>query len=70
MKTITLNLPDKLASIFEAMPSVRRTKVALLAAILAQSKESTDRLFEKIDERVVKSGASDKEIDQLLDEIS
>ena len=71
MKTITLDLPDKVASIFESLPNARKAGAALLAAIIAQSKsKNISRLFENIDERVIEDGISDKEINSLLDEIS
>lgn len=71
MKTVTLNLPDSVASIFEALPNERKLKAALLAAFFAQAQpKSLEELLAKIDKRVVASGLSEKEIDEMLDELS
>jgi membrane-bound lytic murein transglycosylase B len=71
MKRVTLELPDKIASIFESLPSTRKANAALLAAAFAQSKQrTTDSLFTEIDERVADSGISEDEINRLLNELS
>ncbi len=71
MKTVTLDLPDSIASVFEALPRERKINAALLTACLAQAKpKSLEELLAKIDKRVAASGLSDKEIDEMLDELS
>ena len=71
MKTVTLELPDKVANIFEALPSTRKAGAALLTAAFARSEpKTTDRLFENIDERVAASGITEDEIDRLIEELS
>jgi hypothetical protein len=71
MKTITLELPDEAAKNFEALPRDRRTKAALLVALLAQSKpKSLSEIFKSADKKVMESGLSESEIDSLLDELS
>lgn len=71
MKTVTLELPDIVASIFESLPSARKANAALLAAAFAQSKQrTTDNLFTEIDERVAASDISEDELNRLLDELS
>ena len=71
MKTVTLDLPDNIASVFEALPRERKVNAALLTACLAQAKpKSLEELLAKIDKRVAASGLSEKEIDRLLDEPS
>ena len=71
MKPITLELPDKIAALFEALPNARKKKIALLAATLTASKPSTwEDLFLNVDKRVEASGLTSEEIDQMLDELS
>lgn len=71
MKTVTLDLPDTIASIFEALPRERKVKAALLTACLAQAKpKSVEEILAKIDKRVAASGLSESEIDEMLDELS
>ncbi|MFM9840460.1 MAG: hypothetical protein ACKVOQ_19490 [Cyclobacteriaceae bacterium] len=71
MKSVTLDLPDNIASIFDALPKERKLKAALLAAFFAQAKpKSVEEVLSSIDKRVASSGLSEKEINQLLDELS
>jgi preprotein translocase subunit SecD len=71
MKSVTLDLPDNIAFIFEALPKERKLKAALLAAFFAQAKpKSMEEVLTSIDKRVAASGIAEKEIDQLLDELS
>jgi membrane-bound lytic murein transglycosylase B len=71
MKIVTLNLPDNIASIFEALPTDRKLNAALLAAFFAQGKsKSMEAVIASIDKRVAESGLSEKEIDDLLDDLS
>ena len=71
MKSVTLDLPDNIAFIFEALPKERKLKAALLAAFFAQAKpKSIEEVLISIDKRVAASGITEKEIDQLLDELS
>jgi hypothetical protein len=71
MRSVTLDLPDNIAFIFEALPKERKLKAALLAAFFAQVKpKSVEEVLSGIDKRVAKSGLSEKEIDQLLADIS
>ena len=71
MKSITIELPDEAASMFEALSSEQKTKAALLATLLAQAKpRSLAEIFESVDKRVAASGLSEKEIDEMLDELS
>ena len=71
MKTVTLDLPDSIASVFESLPRERKINAALLTACLAQAKpKSLEELLARIDKRVAASGLSEKEIDEMLDELS
>jgi hypothetical protein len=71
MKSVILDLPDNIAFIFEALPKERKLKAALLAAFFAQVKpKSVEEVLSGVDKQVAKSGLSEKEIDQLLDELS
>jgi hypothetical protein len=71
MKTVTLELPDKIAVIFEKLPLSRKTNAALLTAAFASASPKTaDRLFDAVDKRVATSGLSENEIDGLLEDLS
>ncbi len=71
MKTVTLDLPDNIAFIFEALPNERKTKAALLAVFFAQVKpRSMEDVLASIDKKVVESNTSETELDRLLDELS
>ncbi len=71
MKTITLELPNELAKVFDALPKKRKANAALLAAALAKadSRPIAD-IFSGIDDRIKKSGVNQEEINRLLDELS
>ena len=71
MKTVTLDLPDNIASVFDALPRDRKVKAAFLTACLAQAKpKSLEEILASIDKRVVASGLSENEIDRMLDGLS
>ncbi len=71
MRTISLEIPDQVARIFEGLSDKRKASAALLAAFIAQATPKTiENIFEKADKKVLLSGMSTEEIDRLLDEIS
>ena len=71
MKTVTLELPEKIAAIFEALPKSRKSKIGWLAVTLATAQSKTwEDIFLKTDQAVAKSGLTTEEIDKLLEEIS
>ena len=71
MKTITLELPEEVANVIELYALQQKSILGLLTARFSKSKlESLDKLFEKIDKKVLESGISDEEINKVLEEIS
>ncbi len=71
MKTVTLDLPDNIAFIFEALPKEQKIKAALLTAVFAQVKpRSIEDVLASIDDKVAASNLPEIEIDRLLDELS
>lgn len=71
MKTVTLDLPDNIAFIFETLPNDRKIKAALLTAFSAQVKpRSVEEILESVDKKVASNNLSEKEIDRLLNELS
>ena len=70
MKFITIELPDEAAHMFEALPSERKTKAALLATLLSRvNPKPLTEIFESVDKKVAQSGLSEKEIERLLEEL-
>ncbi len=71
MRTVILDLPDTVASAFEALPAARKANMTMLAVALAQAKPTAvDQLFAAVDERVAASDITQEEINRLLDELS
>jgi hypothetical protein len=71
MRSITIELPDKIASLLESMPESNRNNALLLAALLGSAREITlDELCARIDERVRRLGLTDADIEALVNEIS
>ncbi|GEM_PF-2343147 len=71
MKPVTFELPDSIANVFESLKNRQKSNAALLAAFIAQtSPKSLESIFEEVDRKVLLSGLTSKEIDQLLDDIS
>ena len=71
MKTIAVDLPDEVARLFEAMPREEKSKVTLLAALLFKSKpKSLEDIFKSVDQQVAASGLTEKEIEEMLNELS
>ncbi len=71
MKSITLDLPDEIAGVFESLPSERKAIALLIAAALAKTnKTSPTIVFEEIDKRILELGLSNEDIDSLLEDLS
>ena len=71
MRPITLYLPDSVADVFEKMSIKQREKAACLTACLVQSNPKTlDEIFQSVDKKVAASGLTEKEIEELINEIS
>jgi hypothetical protein len=71
MKSITIELSDEAASLFEKMSRETKSKVALLATLFAKSKpKPIKEILNAVDEHVATSGLTEEEIDQMLDELS
>jgi hypothetical protein len=71
MKPVTFELPDSIANVFESLKNRQKSNAALLAAFIAQtSPKYLESIFEEVDRKVLLSGLTSKEIDQLLDDIS
>jgi membrane-bound lytic murein transglycosylase B len=71
MKTVTLELPDEMAAAFERLSSNNKKRVALFSIVAAQNTSSSfEDLLKKIDKQVAESGMTEKEIEDLLNELS
>jgi hypothetical protein len=70
MRTITLEVPDQVASILDSMSNVEKFKTLIIAALLAGKVNSIDEIFKRVDNRLNTHKLSEAEINILLDEIS
>lgn len=70
MRTITLEVPDQVASILDSMSNIEKFKALIIAALMAGKVNSVDEILKRVDNRVKSQKLTEAEIDNLLNEIS
>lgn len=70
MRTITLEVPDQVASILDSMSNIEKFKALIIAALMAGKVNSVDEILKRIDSRVKSQKLTEAEINNLLNEIS
>ncbi|HCZ36530.1 MAG TPA: hypothetical protein DHV26_11465 [Cytophagales bacterium] len=70
MRTITLEVPDQVASILDSMSNVEKFKTLIIAALMAGKANSVDEILKRIDSRTKTQKLTETEINNLLNEIS
>ena len=70
MRTITLEVPDQVASILDSMSNIEKFKALIIAALMAGKVNSVDEILKRVDSRVKSQKLTEEEINNLLDEIS
>lgn len=70
MRTITLEVPDQVASILDSMSNIEKFKALIIAALMAGKVNSVDEILKRIDSRTKTQKLTEAEINNLLNEIS
>jgi hypothetical protein len=70
MRTITLEVPDQVASILDSMSNIEKFKALIIAALMAGKVNSVDEILKRVDSRVKSQKLTEAEINNLLNEIS
>ncbi|MFN5169451.1 MAG: hypothetical protein ACK5DD_07490 [Cyclobacteriaceae bacterium] len=71
MRTLTVEVPDQIASILESMSKSGKNQVIALAALMADSKSiSLSDIFAKVDKRMNELGLTEKEIEAMINDVS
>jgi hypothetical protein len=70
MRTITLEVPDQVASILDSMSNIEKFKALIIAALMAGKVNSVDEILKRVDSRTKTQKLTEAEINNLLNEIS